>query len=302
MRVVLSFIHYPMAIGRYFEAALRRHPDVELFTIGPYSGAWIPWGGGMNLPQKYATPPDLPLPLGDGIPIIPITWVEQQLPWQPDVWLQVDAGFYFRGRPHHGANFIVGTDPHCLDYDQQRTVADKFFCMQDCYKKPGDEYLPYAYDPIWHAPEDQAIEYDACLIGLHYENRDALVRELRRRGLEVYYDLGPAFDEARELYNRSAFALSWSSRDDLIARVFEGLAMGNIVVCNRVPDLDRFFVEDRDLIAFSNLGEAVEKIMYYNSPDNMDRGFEIAKQGRQTVAPHTWDARIEQILEAYGNH
>jgi glycosyltransferase involved in cell wall biosynthesis len=293
MRVVLGSIWYPMSISRYFEAALRRRDDVELYTAGPYTGTWIPWNSGMNLPVKYAKAPDLPLP--GNTATLPIDYVEKQLPWQPDLWLQIDAGWHLRGKPAHGKNVIVGTDPHCLDYSQQRSLADTFYCMQACYSKPGDVYLPYAYDPEQHYPEEQPRNYDACLLGLHYDNRNLLVNELRLRGVKVMYDLGPVFDERRELECQAPISLAWSSRDDLIARVFEGLAMGRLVVTNRVPDLSRFFQEDEHLIAFSSLGEATEKIMYYlNSPEETE---EIAKAGREWVKLHTWDDRICQILE-----
>lgn len=283
-----------MAILRFYEAALRRRDDVELYTAGPYSGAWIPWSGGVNLLPKYAAAPNLPLPMNS--PAVPIQFVERQLPWQPDLWLQVDAGFHFRGRPGNGKNVIVGTDPHVLDYGPARSVADTFYCMQDCYKMGGDEYLPYAYDPVWHHPEEQEYQFDACLIGLHYESRDKWVRALRHRGLDVYYDIGPVFDEMRTLYNQAPIALSWSSKDDLIARVFEGLAMGRLVVCNEVPDLPKFFEAGKDLVTFRTLDEAIEKVVYYNA--HPSEAVKIAERGRRTVGPHTWDARVHQILEA----
>jgi hypothetical protein len=294
VKVVLSGLFYPMAILRYFEAALRRRDDVELFTVGPYSGTWLPWAGGMHLPGKYAKQPDIPLPFTGQPPTVPVHFIERQLPWTPDLWLQVDAGWYLRGRPQHGKNVIVGTDPHCLDYSYQRSLADTFYCMQACYSKPGDVYLPYAYDPEAHYPEEQPRNYDAVLMGLHYENRDRLVNELRRRGVNVYYDLGPVFDERRTLECQAPISLAWSSRDDLIARVFEGMAMGRVVVTNRVPDLPRFFEENVDLAAFSSLGEAVERVM--DLLENPERAKVMAEAGQIMVKPHTWDARVEQIL------
>lgn len=293
IKVCLSYIHYPMALAKYFENALRQRDDVELFTVGPYTGTWIPWNGGMNLPIKYAKPPDLPFP--GNTSTLPIDFVEKQLPWQPDLWIQVDAGWHLRGKPQHGKNVIVGTDPHCLDYDQQREWADTFYCMQDCYSKPGDVYLPYAYSPEHHYPEEQPRNYDACLLGLHYENRDRIVNELRHRGAKVLYDLGPVFDERRALECQSPISLAWSSRDDLIARVFEGLAMGRLVVTNRVPDLATFFKEDEHLIAFSSLGEAVEKVIHYLG--NPAEAEEIAKAGREWVQPHTYSDRVQRIIE-----
>jgi spore maturation protein CgeB len=192
----------------------------------------------------------------------------------------------------------VATDPHVLNYDKQRTFADTFYCMQDCYKKPGDVYLPYAYDPIWHAPEDQEHLFDVCLLGLHYQNRNLLVDRLMKSGLKVYYQLGDCFDEARTIYNQAPIGINWSSKDDLTARVFELLGMRRLAVVNNVPDLPKFFRDGVDLVTFTGLEEAVEKILHYLA--NEEQLKTIAEQGHKTVKPHTWDARIEQILEEDG--
>jgi hypothetical protein len=234
----------------------------------------------MMLPQKYAGAPDLPLMSGNGqgFGLVPITFIEQKLPWRPDLWLQIDAGWSMRNKPAHGKNVIVATDPHVLNYDAQRSFADTFYCMQTPYMQDGDEYLPYAYDPIWHAPEEQPRNFDVCLIGLHYAQRTALVEALRKRGLNVYYDLGPSFDEARALYNQAPIGLNWSSRQDLTARVFELLGMKRLAIVNRVPD------------------EAIVMITHFaEKPDDAQY---IAAQGHKTVQAHTWDARISTILEA----
>lgn len=297
MRVVLSYIHFPLALARYINLALLRRDDIELFTVGPYTGAWIPWAGGMELP-KHANPPDLPLPASGQLPDVPITWVERQLPWRPDLWIHVDAGWHLKGKPEHGVNVFVGTDPHVLDYSAQRTLADVFFCMQTPYMAEGDKYLPYAYDPVFHAPEEQPRNYDAVLLGIHYEERNRLVEALREQGLDVFYGQGPIFEEARAIYNQAPLALAWSSKLDLCARVFEGAAMGRVVVTNRVPDLGRFFNEDTDLIAFSSLGEAVEKVM--NCINNPAQIHHISAHARAAVEPHTWDSRIYQIIEGAG--
>lgn len=292
MRIVLSGIFYPLAMLRYFEAALNRRDDIELFTVGTYTGAWIPWNGGMNLPVKYARTPDLALPKMQNF--VPVDYIEKQLPWQPDLWLQIDAGFHFKGKPAKGKNVIVGTDPHVLDYNEQRGYADTFYCMQTPYMKSGDEWLPYAYDPEWHRPEEQPQNFDVCLIGLHYEQRNQLVRALRESGVTVYYDTGPVYDEARALYNQAPIGLNWSSAKDLTARVFELTAMKRLAVVNRVPDLGRFFTDDEDLYAFRDLDDALFAVTHFiNNPDEAQ---EIAECGYQAVKPHTWDARIEQVI------
>lgn len=262
MRIVLVSTWYPMAISRFFERAFKRRDDLEIITAGPYTGSWIPWAGGMHLPDKYAIKPDIDLPTG-AIQVghagaIPFAMIEARLPsgWVPDMWVQVDAGFSLSGRPVHGRNVIVATDPHALNYDRQRGAADTFFCMQKCYSQAGDLYLPYAYDPTLHYSEDREQKYDGCLIGLPYDQRSKLIDGLRAAGLNIYADIGPAFDEYRALYSESLVALSWSSRDDLIARIFEGMAMDRPVVCNNVPDLPLFFTSGEDLATFDTLDQA----------------------------------------------
>jgi hypothetical protein len=291
--LVLTSIWYPMSISRYFEIALRRRDDVNLITVGPYTGNMIPWNNWMALPSKYAIAPTITLPTG--VPSVPISFIESQLPEKPDLWLQIDAGFHLEGKPQNGKNCIVATDPHVLPYDRQRSFADTFYCMQDCYKKPGDVYLPYAYDPVYHAPEKQERLFDVCLLGLHYQNRNLLVDSLMKNGVKVYYALGDVFDEARAIYNQAPVGINWSSKDDLTARVFELLGMRRLAVVNNVPDLPRFFRDGKDLVTFSVLHEAVEKILHYLA--NEDQLGAIARQGHETVKPHTWDARINTILE-----
>lgn len=305
IRIVLSGIFYPVAILRYFENALLRRDDVELFTVGPYTGTWIPWAGGMNLSAKYAKKPDLPL-AGDMARIGKVPYgVVSFLPWVPDLWLQVDAGFYFDfgGKYNTQAGRVahVATDPHVLDYSYQRTQCHQFFNMQKIYSQPGDIYLPYAADPEWHAPiEGLEKEYDACLIGLHYESRTRLVDALRQKGLRVYYDIGPAFREYQLLYARSKVALSWSSKQDLIARVFEAMAMKIPLVCNIVPDLDLHFKDGVHYHGFRGLGDAIKEVeeivgTHRNAAEKM------AQQAHDLVMEkHTYDHRIQQILETCG--
>jgi len=292
MRVVFSSIFYPVFMGGYILAALKRRKDVELFTTGPFTGDWIPWNGGMTVKAKFK--PDLPMPSQWIGMRPPIAYVESKLPWKADVWIQVDAGFYLEGYPLYGVNCFVATDPHVLSYDRQRLLADKFFCMQQVYAKPGDLYLPYAYDPEWHRPEKQPKEFDACLIGLHYQQRDALVNALKAKGRSVYYNIGPAYEQARAFYNQSKIGLNWSSLQDLNARAFELLAFGLPAVMNRVPDMTGFFRDGVDYMGFDSLEEAVQAAEYLL--DNPKLADQIAKSGRKAVAPHTWDARVEEIL------
>jgi len=300
IKVALVGIYYPMAMLRYFERALERRKDVELVTVGPYTGSWIPWNGGMTVLPKYAKSPTHPMPQ-DFIragKIDPSIFVQFEDLSDVDLWLEVDAGFYLDPKPKTGIVAHVATDPHALNYDRQRQLADIFFNMQLEYSKNGDIYLPYAYDPTVHYPVDAEKEYDVCMIGLHYQHRNELVNGLINKNLKVHYSIGAIFDEYRELYAVSKIGINWASLLDLNARAFELPAMGICSVQNTVPDMRNFFVPGQHYLEFNNVESGVEQVMNaLNDPAMMK---EIADAGWRKVQPHTYDARVQEILERTG--
>jgi hypothetical protein len=314
IRVLLVYIVYPLAMGTYFKKALEHRDDVDLKVSGVYTGNFIPWQGGMTLPDKYAIVPDIPLPFSPNIGEINYELIKAQLgDWTPDLIINVDAGLHFKYKPTDGIVVTVGTDPHVLNewYDAPRKYSDKFFNMQACYSKKGDIYLPYAYSQYDHYPEEREVsisindsttyahkDTDAVLIGMPYENRVLWVNELRKRGVSVIFENGPVFDEARALYNRGRIGLNWSSLDDLNCRAFELPAMKLAPVMNIVPDIGKFFVDGEDYLGFTSLSEAVEKVLWLK--ENPEKAHKIAEHGYNTVKPHTFDARIETILKECG--
>lgn len=300
IKVALVGIYYPMAMLRYFERALKRRADVELVTVGPYTGSWIPWNGGMNLLPKYDIPPNRPLPrdfihAGKVNPQVILSFGGLD---DVDLWLEVDAGFYLDPRPTNGIVAHVATDPHVLNYDRQRQLADYFFNMQTPYSQPNDIYLPYAYDPTVHYPKEEKIEHDVCMIGLHYPQRNELVNRLVSKNLRVFYSIGQIFDEYREEYNKSWVGINWSSKLDMNARVWELAAMGVLAVENTVPDMRSFFVPGEHYLEFTDVDGAEKQVLRALSDKDMLQ--EIVDNAHSKVQHHTWDARIQQILERVG--
>lgn len=297
IKVALSAIWYPMAMASYFWRAFLRRKDVDLFVVGPFTDTWIPWAGGMYLPRKYVMTPDLALP---GVAIgmnVPPDVVNNQLPWTPDIFIQVDAGFHYLARPKGNIVAHVQTDPHVLKptYEHPKSYSDLNFCMQYSYMKEGEIYLPYAYDPTVHYPmPEQEKVYDACLIGLHYETRNALVEGLQREGLIVKYGIGDVYDEFRLAYNRSKVALSWSSALDIPARVFEAMGMAIPLVANRIPDMDFFFKDGIHYLGFDTAEEGVNQVM--RIIQDYQLWMDLSLRGYSIIRPHTWDNRVEQIL------
>ena len=299
LRVVLSGIYFPVAIVRYFQAAFRRRDDVHLYTVGPYTGRAIPWAGGMfvdcPLPQPH-------LVLPNEWNSTQITYVENLLPWEPDLWINVNAGYTLRGHPLKGKYFVIGTDPHCLNYDYDRTQADVFFNMQKPYMNENDVWLPYAYDPVYHhiGNSEQRV-YDFGIIGADgrqgplYLSRDHLVSALRARGYKVLQEFGKAYDECADLMHQCKVGLNWSTRQDTTARVFETMALGCALLTNRTPDLPNLgFVEGRDYEGFADLREALLKAELLMNGDT--RWTLTSREGSLAVREHSWDTRVQEIL------
>lgn len=299
IKVVLSAIWYPMAMATYFWRAFKRRSDVDLFVAGPFTGSWIPWNGGMNLPEKYVVAPDFALPANAiGNNNIPAIILDNVLPWIPDLFVQVDAGWHFALRPRATIVAHVQTDPHVLKatYDLPKSYSDLRYCMQYSYMQEGERFLPYAFDPTVHYPmPDVSKIFDACLLGLHYDHRNALMSALQQKGLNVRYGIGEIFDEFRCAYNQSKVALSWSSLQDIPTRVFEAMGMGLPLVANRLADMSIFFQEGRDYLGFDSVEEGVEQTLGLLADEQFRN--KLAQGGHETVQPHTWDARVEQILK-----
>lgn len=314
IKVLVLSIWYPLSISRYFEKALRHHPELDVIATGPFTGNWIPWMGGMTLADKYARVPELPLPLPPNVGRVSYDFVKAQLPegWVPDLVLAIDAGINWTAKPQDGYVATIGTDPHVLDYSHARSISDKFFNMQKCYSHPGDIYLPYAYSIHDHYIVDQVItqdglytsaeqikkDSDCILIGMPYENRVNWVNELRKHGVSVTFENKPVFDEYRQLANRARIGLNWSSLNDLNARVFETPAFGLAMVTNRVPDLPLFLTENEDYLGFDSLQEAVEKVMrLVNNPSEAEC---LAANAHRKIKNETYETRVETVLKECG--
>jgi len=293
---------YPFTIGHYFLKAWQAREDVEIKTVGAYTGSWIPWNNGMHLLPKYTTRPDIMFDRQVVNKEIPWDYVKAQLDgWQPDIVFNTDAMCHWDKRPDVGKVVTVGTDPHVLNdwYEKPRRYSDYFFNMQKFYERPGDIYLPYAYSKYDHFPTDSKEKaYDVACIGMLYPNRIQLRDALNAAGYQTMFANGAVFDEARALYHQSRIGISWSSLQDLIARVFEIMALGLVPIVNRVPDLPLHFKEGEDYLGFDTVSEALEKVKLVK--ENPEIGDKIVYNALKKVDNHTYDNRIKFILETIG--
>jgi hypothetical protein len=299
IKIALGGIHFPLSMMSYFIRAFRRE-DIDLWLFGPFTGTYTPWMYGMHLPQRYVVTPDFPLPKEAIHQRIPSSVINSQMPWIPDLTIQIDAGWHLADRPAGKVVAHVQTDPHVLkpQYALPKSYSDLKFCMQLSYSTPDEIYLPYAADETVHYPMPEVEKiYSACLIGLQYPTRNSLVQRLRSHNLKVKYTTGEVFDEYRMSYNQSKIALNWSTLNDVPARFFEGMAMGLPMVSNVVPDIEKLgFIEGTDYVGFHSLDEADTKIMKLLKNDELRN--KIAENGyNKVMEKHLWKYRVEQILK-----
>jgi hypothetical protein len=300
--IVIMSIHYPMSIASYFIKAWKKRYDCNVITVGAYTGANIPWGnGGMTLAQKYANPPTISLGSQPQVEV-PYGIVKTKLDAMgivPDMVINFDAACHWQSKPNISCPIVtVATDPHCINGDKPRAYSSHYFNMQACYMKPGDIYLPYAFSPNYHYYEPMVEkDYDGALLGVKYDNRIKWVNALRGKGYKILFETGHVWEEYREQSNRAYIGMSWSSQNDLIARVFETMAMQMCPILNRVPDLPLHFEEGVHYLGFDNLTEAVEKFEW--AVNNRNAAMKIAKQAYDYVWQnrYTYDDRVDTIME-----
>jgi len=296
-RIALTYMKLPMAIGVYFEQAFRETGH-RITTVCPYTGTYMPWKGGCHMREKYAIRPDYEIPWEEQWDFSYADAEERFGLHDIDLWVSIDARYHLKGKPTQAPLVVVATDPHSdyADYSEGRKNADLFFNMQRCYLEPGDIWLPYAYSPRWHYPVEAEREHDLMCIGADHPHRIAIMLLTAWRGYKGHHAFGLVFDEARELYAKTRLILNWSVKDDTNARVFEAMAMGRALVTNRTPDLEYLPFEDEiHYMGFDGVDECLDKMEWLLAHDDERKHME--EMAYKAVLPHSYNARVKQILE-----
>lgn len=305
-KIVIGALWYSItAAAEYIYRAFKRRSDCEVISVGPAFSNWMPWSSlsgniGVIMPDKYIFTPDIVIPQSN---VAPISFVEGQLPdgFIPDLWLDVNAGFYLDGTPKHGEKAMFLTDPHTglrQLYDSVRHQYRYYFNPQTVYSKPDEIYLPYAADSEWHRPMTIDKEYQAILLGNIYPNRVDLVNTLRSMGYNIKFELGIGKDDATIEHNKSYIGLNWSSMQDCTARVWEIMGCGLIPIINRVPDLPLFFQEGVHYLGFDTKEQAIARVV--EVINDLDNYKEMGIRAHNNIVEngHFWDNRVQTMLES----
>lgn len=313
-KLLLTYKMYPVSIGKYFRRAAEAL-GYTVWTAGTFDPT-VPWGLDRDYSAHIDTP-DYIIP--DGFTFFPIEPLLADCPFTPDAIISFDAGLGILGvKETNIPNAIVLTDPHALPqhYIQSIPQYDLVVCMQQYYaekfefdregRKHPMLWVPYAADHeyhTWNGTDFTDRNFDACIVsGLLYEQRRKGIELMRSGGLNVFQTHGLLGKEMAEPYNNAVIAYNWSSEQDLPARFFEGLAMRNLVLTNRVPDLDGFdgLKDGVHYVAYDDYESLLRKANYYAR--HRDEAWDIASRGYGAfwAQEHTYLNRMSKILDCLG--
>jgi spore maturation protein CgeB len=209
-------------------------------------------------------------------------------------------------------------------------IADCYFTflrhMLPSLKQAGArrvEYLPFAYDPDLRHPADlldaerQQLHCPLAFVGNYAPDRAEWFQHVLDFGLALWgsgwdaaYSLDARFRQAVKgppQYGES-FCKIYSSCDiglNIIRalqggdghnmRTFEAMACGGLVMSNRTTELVDLFLENEEMVCFSNPQEMREKVIHYlDHPGDRAR---IASAGYARVKGETYSRRAQQILQ-----
>jgi hypothetical protein len=107
--------------------------------------------------------------------------------------------------------------------------------------------------------------------------------------------------EHTEFLNKGLMIIQNSRWGEVTRRLFEGMACGKLVICDRLnksKKLHELFIDGEDIIYYDDIVDCINKINYYQ--ENIEERERIAKNGYNKVLQnHTQVQRVEFIIEKY---
>jgi len=107
--------------------------------------------------------------------------------------------------------------------------------------------------------------------------------------------------EHTEFLNKGVMVVQHSRWGEVTRRIFEGMACGKMVLCDRLNEskkLEELFEDGEDIVYYDDIVDCINKMNIY-AEDNVERK-RIAKNGYDKVLKnHTQKQRVDFIIEKY---
>jgi len=297
MNILMAYKHYPVSMALYFKRAFKRL-GFRVFSVGESSGNRIrEWKSSPRFPKKYIDEPDINLnkPFWGKAPSRKTTDILAQakaMGFEADILIQF-GGLSLEG-PYPIKHLFYGTDSHWFDYQVERKIVDYFFIAHPGEYLRGGIWLPYGAD---HSMVDNGLERktEIVFVGVISAERKALLKKLKQH-FNAKYKEGIIFDEYVDFYNQGKIGFVKTSRQDIPIRVFETMAMGNLLLMDKVYGMDQLAEEGKHYATYSTEEELFQKADYYlKHPDKLKA---MAEAGKALVKEkHTMEDRARQMLK-----
>jgi len=122
-------------------------------------------------------------------------------------------------------------------------------------------------------------------------NKNSLGRLVARRSMEKIVPDFHLWDNFRAWFNRGI--------PQIKARHFEIPACGGLVFTGPADDLENYYIPDKEIVIYKNIGDLIEKVKYYLSHESERAA--IARAGyERTLREHTYEHRFREIFKTIG--
>jgi hypothetical protein len=109
------------------------------------------------------------------------------------------------------------------------------------------------------------------------------------------------YKEHTEFLNKGLMVIQNSRWKEVTRRLFEGMACGKLVICDRLNEskkLHELFIDGEDIVYYDDIVDCINKINYYQ--ENTEERKRISKNGyNKVMVNHTQIDRVEFIIEKY---
>ena len=238
-------------------------------------------------------------------------WIQQDL--ECDIAIFMDWGRFdseWLNKSYKPNTFWVqesGDDPQ--NFQRNFPKSDKFHITLSPDYDATQEYKRQGIDAYWWThfadtrvqfPMDVKPEYIAVTtrgVG----NSEFLDVLTEHGGGTIGNQNGLDSEQHTEFLNKGLMVIQNSRWGEVTRRIFEGMACGKLVLCDRLEKskkLDELFVDGEDIVYYDDMIDCINKMNEY-SADDKERE-RIAKNGYQKVLKnHTQVQRVDFIIEKY---
>lgn len=196
-----------------------------------------------------------------------------------------------------------------------KIFAKHIFCSISTYKCAVEKYKElglrviksqWASTPDYYKKTACQFLYDVSFVGGKYGKRQENIEYLIKAGIPINifgkgFNDFLAFDKMIKVFNESRINLNFSDSPhegfglQIKGRVFEIAMCGGFLLTEYTEGIEEYFEIGKEIVCFTSLDEAVEKIKYYLTHEDARR--KIAEAGHiRALKDHTWRERLETIF------